>query len=62
MFISFLENLLFWKQGKRGKRTTRTTDSIVLYMPPGISSTYGAGWKDVELTDLGKKKLQIAQV
>ena len=41
------------KQGKRGKRITRTTDSIVLYMPPGISSTYGAGWKDVEYGMVG---------
>lgn len=41
------------KQAKREPRTTRTSDSIVLYMPPGISSTYGAGWKDVEYGMVG---------
>ncbi len=30
-------------------RTKRTTDSIVLYMPPSVLANYAAGWKENEL-------------
>jgi len=40
-------------KGGKGARTTRTDECIVLYMPPGISSVYGAGWKDVEYGMVG---------
>jgi len=30
-------------------RTKRTTDSIVMYMPPALTTNYAAGWKENEL-------------
>jgi len=30
-------------------RTKRTTDSIVMYMPPALTANYAAGWKENEL-------------
>jgi len=36
------------------KRTMRTKDSIVLYMPPQITENYNAQWKEGELGRLGQ--------
>ena len=41
------------KQAKREPRTTRTSDSIVLYMPPIIQNTTTTAYKSTEQGGMG---------